>query len=90
MRQIRPAIPMVPIIAPTAIRASRRRLIGASSSGGTTVLSDGAARNDPRAGGSLAGNDSRLAWSIASQSELCVVIPDEAALDVPAHAACRR
>jgi len=61
MRQIKPATPIAPIIVPTAIRAIRRRLVGVCSSGGTTVLADGAARNDPRAGGSLAGNDSRLA-----------------------------
>ena len=64
MRQITTPPTMLPRSTPSAMRANRRRLaivISNISGGIVTVAADGAARSEPRAGGSLAGNDSRLA-----------------------------
>jgi hypothetical protein len=66
-RQITPPVTKLPTTTPSAIRKSLLRRhsvtgsLGTAESGSITVDADGAARSDPRAGGSLAGNDSRLA-----------------------------
>jgi len=60
MYAVVPAASSAPAAIPPAMASVRSRRDGMSS-GGQTVVSDGAAWADPHDGGSLAGNDSRLA-----------------------------